>query len=237
MHFNKKLLIAIVIAVSGWFLASCNVSTVRHPYTLNDDYTKANLSDRKFVVILPADDQILISNKDDVIDDLGGANAKPESRIRKYYFPWFFETFKSLVSSDSFFLLDQYRPGLSMDSLGRKDTALQTGEPGVMTRYTLPGKAALQAHGLDSAVFIIVERLEFKRNNFHIDYYWDDKSRQSANLEADAVVMIWDYINDRPVFYGPLSDKVEFTFSMQRKHWEESARLLAKKIVNAAKCL
>jgi hypothetical protein len=70
-----------------------------------------------------------------------------------------------------------------------------------------------------------------------MEYYWDYKSRQSANLEADAIVLVWDCKNDRPVFYGPLSQKVEFMLSMQRKHWEESARLLAKRIVQAIKCL
>jgi hypothetical protein len=172
-----------------------------------------------------------------VADDLGGANAKPESRIRKFYFPWFFETLKSLVSNDSFFLLDQYRPGLTLDSLGKKEITLQTGDAGAPVKYLLPEKASLMAHGLDSTVLVIIERIEFKRNNFHMEYYWDYKSRQSANLEADAIVLVWDCKNDRPVFYGPLSQKVEFMLSMQRKHWEESARLLAKRIVQAIKCL
>jgi hypothetical protein len=237
MHFNKKLLIAIVIAFSGSMFVSCNMSTIKRPYTLSTDYASANLSDRKVVVMLPADDQIVIANKDDVADDLGGANAKPESRIRKFYFPWFFETLKSLVSNDSFFLLDQYRPGLPLDSLGKKEITLQTGDAGAPVKYLLPEKASLMAHGLDSTVLVIIERIEFKRNNFHMEYYWDYKSRQSANLEADAIVLVWDCKNDRPVFYGPLSQKVEFMLSMQRKHWEESARLLAKRIVQAIKCL
>ena len=235
--FMKKPPVVLAVAMFVCVLASCNTVTVKHRYTLSAEYAAANLSNRKFVVLFPPDERIVINNKNDAVNAFGGANVKPESRIRKYYLPLFFGELKSLVSGDSFFLADQYRPGLFPDSIAMKEITLQTGDSGAPTRYALPEKASLQARGLDSAIFIIVERLEFKRNNFHIDYYWDDKSRQSANLEADAVVMIWDYMNDRPVFYGPLSNKVEFTFSMQRKHWEESARLLARKIVRTVKCL
>jgi hypothetical protein len=237
MSFNKKILIAVVIAFSGCMLVSCNVSTLKRPYTLSADYASANLSGRTVVVVLPTDKNIVIRNTDDVIDDLGGANARPESRIRKYYFPLFFDSFKSLVSSDSFFLLDQYRPGLLPDSLGQKEIILQTGDKGAPTRYMLPEKASLAAHGLDSAVLIIIERIEFKRNDFYVENYWDLKSRRPASLEAEALVLVWDCKKDAPVFYGPISEKVEFFLSMQRKHWEESARLLAKRIVQAVKCL
>lgn len=237
MPRNNKIIFAVFIAISGCLVASCNMSTVKRPYTLAADYATANLSDRKTVVLLPTDDHIVIYNKDDIADDLGGENAKPQSRIRKYYFPLFFETLKSLASTDSFFLLDQYRPGFPPDSLVMKDTILQTGDSAKDFRYALPDNQSLNTHGLDGMVLVIIERIEFKRNDFRMEYSWDIKSRQSANLEADAIVLIWDYKNDRPVFNGPLSAKVEFTFSMQRKHWEESARLLAKKIVKAVKCL
>jgi len=234
---NEKSLIVFAVGLLAVLGVSCNVATVKHPYTLTSDYAAADLSGRKFVVLLPTDERITINNKKDVVNDLGGANAKPESRIRKFYFPLFFDELKSLVSSDSFFLLDQYRPGLTEDSLAPKQISLQTGEPALPVSYLLPDKSRLQAHGLDSSVLILVERIEFKRNEFYVENYWDIKSRRSASLEADAIVLIWDYKSDKPVFYGPISEKTEFVLSMQRKHWEESARVLAKKIVQSAKCL
>jgi hypothetical protein len=234
---DKKSLIIFIAGLVTALFVSCNVATAKHPYTLTSDYAAADLSGRKFVVFLPTDERIIINNKKDVVSDLGGANAKPESRIRKYYFPLFFDAFKSLVNSDSFFMLDQFRPGLTPDSLEPKEITLQTGDPGAPVRYMLPDKAALSAHGLDSSVLIIVERIEFKRNEFYVENYWDIKSRRSASLQADATVLIWDAKSDKPVFYGPVSEKTEFVLSMQRKHWEESARVLAKKIVQSAKCL
>jgi hypothetical protein len=234
---NKKNLAVFTSGLLTALCVSCNVATAKHPYTLTSDYAAADLSGRKFVVLLPTDERITINNKKDVVNDLGGANAKPESRIRKFYFPLFFEELKSLVSSDSFFLLDQYRPGLTEDSLAPKQISLQTGEPALSVSYLLPDESQLQAHGLDSSILILIERIEFKRNEFYVENYWDIKSRRSASLEADAIVLIWDCKSDKPVFYGPISEKTEFVLSMQRKHWEESARELAKKIVQSAKCL
>jgi len=93
------------------------------------------------------------------------------------------------------------------------------------------------AHGLDSTVLVIIERIEFKRNNFHMEYYWDYKSRQSANLEADAIVLVWDCKNDRPVFLWAAFAKSRIHAFHAAQTLEESARLLAKRIVQAIKCL
>ncbi|MBN1129474.1 MAG: hypothetical protein JXA71_10835, partial [Chitinispirillaceae bacterium] len=103
--------------------------------------------------------------------------------------------------------------------------------------FSIPEKAGMDSAGLDSAVLVTIERLTFRRNNFYVEYYWDDKTKRPANLEVDAVVLIWDYRKDAPVFYGTVLQKVEFQIAMQRKHWDESARNLAKKIVMSAKCL
>jgi hypothetical protein len=216
---------------------SCNATRTKYPYTLNENYKAVNLSDRKLIVVFPADRNIIINNRDDVIDDYGGVNAKPESRIRKYYFQEFYSTFKSLVSGDSIFLFDQYRPGLLWDTLGKNEITLKTGGDSVAVRYSVPEKSRIQAEGFDSTVVIIIEQIEFKRNNLKIEYYWDDRSRKPANLEVIAKLLIWDYKNDVPVFYGTLTEQTVFHFGMQRKHWDESAQYLAKKIVLAAKCL
>jgi hypothetical protein len=95
----------------------------------------------------------------------------------------------------------------------------------------------MQAIGLDSSVVIVFEEIEFKRNKFQIEYYWDDRSRKPANLEVNVKILIWDYKADAPVFYGTVTEKTEFHFGLQRKHWDESAHGLAKKIIMAAKCL
>ena len=58
-----------------------------------------------------------------------------------------------------------------------------------------------------------------------------------SNLEVNAKIMIWDFENNMPVFYGPVSTKIEFHFGLSRKHWDESAGTLARKLVVAAKCL
>ena len=215
----------------------CSMPAIKRPYTLSANYASANLSDRKILVVMPGDRNILINNKDDVIDDYGGANARPEARIRKYYFPEFFQTFKSLASGDSVFLFDALRPDLSWDSLSTGATTLKTGGDSVPVSYAVPPKPRMQAAGLDNAVAVIIETIEFKRNNLYIEYYWDEKSRRPANLEVDAMVLIWDYKADAPVFYGPLSEHIEFHFGLQRKHWDESADALARRIIRAAQCL
>jgi hypothetical protein len=215
----------------------CTVPLPHRSYTLNRSYATANLSNRKLVIVMPNDAGILINNKRDVTNDFGGANATPESRIRKYYFPEFVKTFKSLVSSDSAVSLAEVRPDLTEDSLGAQDTALKTDTDTLPVAYRIPSKSRMQALGLEGSVAVIVERIEFKRNAFYIEYYWDEKTRKSANLQADARVLIWDCKSETPVFYGTLTSTIDFQFGLQRKHWDESAADIAKKIIVAAKCL
>jgi hypothetical protein len=233
----KKCLLAVEIITLPLILFSCLSTVIKYPYTLNESYRAVNLSDRKLVVAFPGDDHIIINNKDDITDDFGGVNAKPESRIRKYYFQEFYSTVKSLVSGDSIFIADQYWPGLQWDTISKNVITLKTGGDSIPVRYLVPEKSRMQIEGLDSAVVIFVENIEFKRNALKIEYYWDDRSRKPANLEVKAKVVIWDYRNDVPVFYGILTEQTVFHFGLQRKHWDESAQDLAKKIVLAAKCL
>ena len=234
---KSKNLIPVIIGMVSFLLVSCNATRMRYPYTLNEKYKTVNLSDRKILVVFPGDENIIINNKDDVADDFGGVNAKPESRIRKYYFPEFFSTFKSFVSGDSIFVFDQFRSDITWDTLSRNEVTLRNGSDSIGVPYLIPEKSRMQALGLDSTVFVVIEMIEFKRNKFQIEYYWDDRSRKPANLEVVAKVLIWDYKNNEQVFYGTVSEQTEFHFGLQRKHWDESAHDLAKKIVLAAKCL
>lgn len=224
-------------AVIAGVVCSCGVTQLRYPYTLSAQYVSVNLAKRNIMVVFPDDRHIIINNKDDVFNDYGGMNAKPEARIRKFYFTEMFETFKSLVSGDSIFLFEKYRPDVAWDTLCSRTVTLKTGSDSVAAVYAVPEKAKIQAAGLDSAVVLIIESIEYKRNKFHIEYYWDDKTRMPANLEVNAKVMLWDCKNDLPVFYGPIGEKIEFHFGLQRKHWDESARELGKKIIRAVKCL
>lgn len=235
--FGKKSLSLIGIGAAVLLFSFCIKSTNRCSYTLSEQYKSADLSKRKTVVVFPGVNCIGIENKKDVTDDYGGLNSPPESRIRKFYFPEMFSTIKSFVSGDSIAVLEDYRPGLVWDTLATSSVSMKTGSDSVPIEYAVPEKARMQTVGMDSMVVIIIESIEFKRNNFRCEYYWDDKSRVPANLEVTAKIMIWDYANSQPVFYGPISSKIEFTFGLQRKHWDESARALAKKIVTAAKCL
>jgi hypothetical protein len=227
----------IAIAAVSCAIISCTVPVSHHSYMLEQSYATANLANRKMVVVMPTDAGIFINNKNDVTSDFGGSNATPESRIRKYYYPEFIKTFKSLVSSDSIVALSEVRQDLTKDSIGAKEVQLKAETDSMPASYIAPDKARMQALGLGDAVAIIVEQVEFKRNAFSIEYYWDEKTRKPANLEADVRVLIWDCRNDAPVFYGKLSSNIEFQFGLQRKHWDESADELAKKIVVAAKCL
>jgi hypothetical protein len=234
---RERYLLSAVCFSLTLLLFSCFSTVVKYPYTLNENYRSVNLSDRKLVVAFPGDNHIIINNKDDIADDFGGVNAKPESRIRKYYFQEFYSTVKSLVSGDSIFIADQCRPGLQWDTISKNDITLKTGGDSMPVLYSVPAKSRMSIEGLDSTVVIIVDRIEFKRNNLKIEYYWDDRSRKPANLEVTVKVVIWDYKNDVPIFYGILTEQTVFHFGLQRKHWDESAHDLAKKIVLAAKCL
>lgn len=233
---NNRLLL-IGIGTVALLFCCCVTSTTKHPYTLSERYVTADLSKRKTVVVFPSDNFIIIHNKKDVTEDYGGLNSPPESRIGKFYFPEMLSTIKSFVSGDSITSLEDCRPGLDWDTLATATVSMKTGNDSIPMKYAVPEKTRMQVVGMDSMVVIIIESIEFKRNNFRCEYYWDDKTRVPANLEVTATVMIWDYADDMPVFYGPISSKIEFTFGLQRKHWDESARTLAKKLVVAAKCL
>ena len=215
----------------------CAATQPYRSYTLNENYKSINLSEVKLIVVFPSDEHIVITNKEDVTDDFGGVNAKPESRIRKFYFHEIFEALKSLVSGDSIFQFDQYVPDVEWDTFCRNEVTLRTGSDSTGVPYSIPEKSRMQAVGLDSVAVVYFEEVEFRRNKFQIEYYWDDRSRKPANLEVTAKIIIWDYSADMPVFYGTLSEKTEFQFGLQRKHWDESARGLAKKIVMTARCL
>jgi hypothetical protein len=225
-----------VVAIP-YLLVDCSATQPQRPYTLNEKYKYANLSDRKLFVVFPADEHIIINNPDDVADDYGGANAKPESRIRKYYFQEIFGTLKSLVSGDSIFMFSQYRSDIAWDTLCRNEVTLRSGSDSIGVPYPVAEKSRMRSLGMDSAITVVFEDIEFTRNKFHIEYYWDDRSRKPANLEVTVKILVWDYGADGPVFYGTISEKTEFNFSLQRKHWDESARDLAKKIIAAVRCL
>jgi hypothetical protein len=235
---SAKTIVVMAGIFVGTFCLSCVSTRPMLPYALNEHYRGVNLSKRELLVTLPDDKRLIVTNPKDVIDDYGGMNASPESRVRKFYLPLLFETLKSFVSGDSIALIGNGPEGISLDSLEKRQVTLAAGQdPAGALVFSLPEKAAMDAAGLDSAVLITIERMTFKRNNFYVEYYWDDKSKRPANLEVEAMVLIWDYKKDAPVFYGTVAQKTEFQIAMQRKHWDESARNLAKKIVLTAKCL
>ena len=227
----------VVIGLFPLMFIFCAATQPYLSYTINEKYKSVNLLKEKLLVVFPSDEHIVINNKEDVTDDFGGVNAKPESRIRKFYFHEVFETLKSLVSGDSIFLFDQYVPDVEWDTFCRNEVTLRTGSDSTGVPYSIPEKSRMQAIGLDSVAVVFIEEVEFRRNKFQIEYYWDDRSRKPANLEVTAKIIIWDYSADMPAFYGTISQKTEFQFGLQRKHWDESARSLAKKIVLTARCL
>jgi hypothetical protein len=204
---------------------------------MNENYRDANLSSRPLLVLLPDTKNIVIHNQRDIYDDYGGVNATPESRIKKFYLPLLIESIRENMSGDSLIIADAIQPEIALHKLEISKTVLKTDKDAPGLEYTLPTKLSMQKAGLDSAVLIIVDRLTFSRNELFIEYNWDDKTKRPASLEVNAVIAIWDYKNDSPVFYGTLSQKIEFKMSMSRKHWDESARMLAKKIILNAKCL
>jgi hypothetical protein len=233
----SRVILTVACLIAGFSLFSCVSTKPSLPYVLCEKYTTANLSARKVVLALPDEKNIVISNPKDVTDDYGGMNATPGSRITKFYLPLFYETFKSYTSGDSLYLAETYRQDFSFDSLCTRKVDLKKGQDTGTLHFSIPEKSPMLAAGLDSAVLVLVGRLTFKRNNFYIEYYWDDKTKRPANLEVEAEILIWDYKNDTPVLYGTITQKVEFQIAMQRKNWDESARLLAKKVVLSAKCL
>jgi hypothetical protein len=230
----RKLAGRMIIAVAA--ALSCSTPIVMQPFTLCDNYKTANLSKRPLIVSLPGEKGIIVENPKDVVDDFGGMNASPESRLTKFYLPLFEETFTSFLSGDSVIAAGAGQ-GDFFNTLPKRHISLKIGHDTGSLIFSLPTKTAMQTAGFDSAVVVLIDRMTFKRNNFYIEYYWDDKTKRSANLEADAKLLIWDYKMDAPVFYGTVTQKIEFQIAMQRKHWDESARALAKKIVFSAKCL
>lgn len=234
---SVKNIVALVLFLISTSLISCSTLKVSHPYILCENYKDVNLSKRPVLLELPSEKNIIISNPKDVTNDFGGVNATPESRIEKFYLPLFVESFKSNLSGDLLSVVGGYLADLSIPDSGKKQIELKTDNDSSKLQFTIPTKLSMQAAGRDSTVLIKIDRLTFKRNKFYYEYYWDDKTRQPASLEVQAVVAIWDYKNDKPVFYGTIIQKVDFQFGMNRKHWDESARELAKKIIFSAKCL
>jgi hypothetical protein len=215
----------------------CSLPKVSVPVVMNESYKDVNLSSRPLVVLLPDTKNIAIHNQRDIYDDYGGVNATPQSRIEKFYLPTFVESIRENMSGDSLIIADIFRSEIALHKLETKKTVLKTDKDAQGFEYTLPTKLSMQNAGLDSAVLIIIDKLTFSRNELYIEYNWDDKTKRPASLEVNAVVAVWDYKNDLPVFFGTVRQRVEFKIAMSRKHWDESARMLAKNIILRAKCL
>ena len=235
IHLNN--IFAVVFCFAGTWFISCTVQKVSLPYTLSDTYKTANLATRPVILGLPDQKNIIVTNPKDVVDDYGGVNVTPQSRIEKFYCTLFAESFRSNISSDTLIVADGYRPKFSIHDLEKKQVALKIDDNSSPLHFSIPTKSAMQKAGLDSAIVVLIDRLTFKRNKFYMEYYWDTDSKQLANLEAAVDIVVWDYQNDAPVFYGTVINKVDFQIAMTRKHWDESARSLAKKIVFSVKCL
>jgi hypothetical protein len=236
LKVTRCFLIAAILCLAG-VIAACNPVRTKRPYTLNDRYKTLNLSHRKLIVVFPTEARIIVNNPADVIDDFGGMNAKPEARIGKFYFPEFFKSFKSFASGDSVAEFDQACPGVLWDSLPKRQIDLKTDLDSAEIGYSIPDTSFIREKRLDSAVVVVIQDINFKRNNFHIEYYWDDRTRKPANLEATVRLVIYDYAMNAPIFFGVIREQTEFHFSMKRQHWDESAHALGKKIVMAARCL
>lgn len=217
------------------FVLSCATVKTPPPYLLMDAYQSKNLSSRIVVLEMPDNADIVINNPKDVVDDYGGMNAPPQSRIQKFYFPLFIETFRDYISGDSLIVPDR-TPG-GFDAENRKSVALQLPHDTAHLRFIIPEKKAMQAAGLDSAVLVRIDRLTFTRNNLYVEYYWDDKTKRPANLQVEARILIWDYQSNTAVFFGAVTQKIEFHIAMKRKHWDASARSISKKVVLSAQCL
>ncbi len=225
---------AVALAVSVFI--SCSPAPIIRPYMLSPDYAAADFSGRVLILQTPDENNITVENPKDVADDYGGLKASAQSRIVRFYIPLFRETFETLLSGDSVLHAGAGRPHF-FDTLEKRRIVLRIENDTDSLIFSIPCKAAMDEKGLDSAVAVVIGRLIFRRNNFYFEYYWDDMTKKQANLEASAKVLIWDFKKDATVFYGTVTHKVEFQFTMQRKHWDESARELAKKIVFAAGCL
>jgi hypothetical protein len=230
--FSQKFIVFI-----GVLLCTCSLPKVSIPFVMSENYRDANLASRPLVVLLPDTKNIVIHNQRDIYDDYGGVNATPQSRIEKFYLPLFIESIRANMSGDSLIIADAYQPEIALHKLETRKTVLKTDKDAPGLEYTLPTKLSMQSAGLDSAVLIIIDRLTFSRNDLYIEYNWDDKKKRPASLEVNAVVAIWDYKNDSPVFFGTVSQRTEFKLSMNRNHWDESAQMLGKNIILNAKCL
>ncbi|MBN1760192.1 MAG: hypothetical protein JW863_17830 [Chitinispirillaceae bacterium] len=228
---------AITLCCTATLVLSCIASKTTLPYTLSSAYSNANLSNRILVLGLPDSNDITIMNPRDVHDDYGGRNATPASRIEKYYLPVFVESIKSTMSGDSLIVKGGCQSKFSLRDFKKKPTNLKTETDSSTLHFEIPTKSSMRNAGLDSAVLICIDHLTFKRNKLHMEYYWDNNSKRPANLEVRADLVIWDYKNDVPVFFGTVTNTTNFQIAMNRKHWDTSARTLAKKIILHAKCL
>ena len=232
-----KKVVALSIAFPAAMFLSCVATKISQPYVLYEGYQKANLSNRTIVLALPASENIIINNPKDVIDDYGGMNATPESRIRKWYLPIFVHSFRTNMSGDSLIVANSYQAEFSLKGFDKKTTSLTRDLDTLLRRNPIPTKSSMQEAGLDSAVLLQINRLTFKRNNLFYEYYWDNKTKRPANLEVQADILLWDYKNDAPVFYGTITRKIIFKMALNRRQWDESAAELARKILLSVKCL
>ena len=232
-----KNLLALSILYTATIFISCVATKPSPPYTLSEDYVNTDLSNRTLLLALPAPENIIITNSKDVIDDYGGMNATPESRIRKLYLPIFVHSFRANMSGDSLIVVNGFQAEFSLKEFDKKTTTLTMNQDTLLLRDPIPTQSAMQEAGLDSAVLIQIDRLTFKRNNLFYEYYWDNKTKRPANLEVQADILLWDYKNDSPVFYGTITKKIIFKMALNRRQWDESAAELARKILLSVKCL
>jgi hypothetical protein len=237
VHSRLSAVFAIILCCTGTLVLNCIAPRVALPYTLRSAYSNADLSDRILVLGLPDSNTITILNPRDVYDDYGGRNATPASRIEKFYLPIFVKSIQSTMSGDSLIVKGGYQSTSSFHEFKKRQINLKTEQDSSALQFEIPTKSSMLEAGLDSAVLIFIDHLTFRRNKLYMEYYWDDNSKRPANLEVRADLVIWDYKNDSPVFFGTVTNTIAFQITMSRKHWDTSARTLAEKIILYAKCL
>jgi hypothetical protein len=224
------------------------------PYTRNGKYSTYDFKGQKVFIAPIFRGNIFVSNAEDATDDFGGKLSADEL-VTRNYLPIFLDTMKKSISGKDVVVMSDslIRKYEDWTGLASKEVELDVGDRHLLTKFRIPDKTSLEKFGFKDDILIIIEQLAFNRNSVQTGYaggevpitkrvtysYQYDymETKESASLGAKAKVIIWNYRENDGILYGIVPEKTVFRLAMQRKHWDESAASLSKKIIRLAKWL
>ena len=229
----KKYILASIIAL---VFNSCSPSS--NTVFNNNKYTDASFEGRNILFFPILDNSVIVTNKDDVLDDYGKDERKVEDIINDNFY-------KVLVEESKKYLDNVFVKEIDSNNFSYAKTKIDSnlftfskkiGPDSIKYSFRLPTKKILVSLNLEPDIVVIVDKITFGRTIAEIRNLEPEsqnpyiRSTKDEYLGADVEFIIWDYKNDNEITYGVTHIGQHYVLNMTIHTWNALYRDIAKKI-------